>query len=67
VVARTKSKIACFAAPLFHQGNRSLDVAVCADAQTSVPDKTGSTIRTESAARRLTLAKEGFGDMVGSC
>src|SRR5262249_56716314 len=30
MVARTNSRIACFAAPSFHDGSRPSDVAVCA-------------------------------------
>jgi hypothetical protein len=55
MVARTKSKIACFAAPSFHDGNRPPDVAVCAgaDAARNGADKAGSVANVESRTRRL--------------
>src|SRR6516164_3516899 len=55
VVARTKSSIACLAAPSFHDGNGLADGAVCADAGSvrSGPDKAGNSARLETRARRL--------------
>src|SRR5271170_3604638 len=54
VVVRTKSRIACFAGPSFHDGSAAVDVAVCADAET---DKNrahiaGRSAKVEMRARR---------------
>src|SRR5262245_1715584 len=56
MVARTKSKIACFAAPSFHEGNRPTNGANCADADRgpSAADIAGSIANVESKTRRLT-------------
>src|SRR5215468_1312621 len=51
VVPRTKSKIACFAGPSFHDGSKPPPgVAVCAKAETGSrgPDKAGSSASVES-------------------
>src|SRR5262245_48931052 len=55
MVARTKSKIACFAGPSFHDGNRPTDGANCADADRgpSAADIAGSIANVESKTRRL--------------
>jgi hypothetical protein len=54
VVSRTKSRIACFAGPSFHDGSAPLEVAVCADAEmdASGAEKTGTNANVESRARR---------------
>jgi hypothetical protein len=60
VIARTKSRIACLPGPSFQEGSGSPAIAVCVSAEMgrSVPDKAGSTAKTESSARR---EKKGFG------
>ena len=52
-VERTKSKIACFAGPSFHDGSKPPGVAVRAGAETgrSGPDNAGSSARASRAAR----------------
>jgi hypothetical protein len=69
MVARTKSKIACFAALSFHDGSGPPAAAVCAGAETGrrVPAATGSIARVESMARRLMPAEAAIGFMVSSC
>ena len=54
VVHRTKSRIACFAGPSFHEGSAALEVVVCADAGAvnSGTDKAGSSAIVESKARQ---------------
>src|SRR5580704_4301740 len=68
VTAATKFRIACFAAPSFHEGSGLPVVTVCADAETgrSAPGKAGSIAKVESSVRRLSPEKKLFGDMVGS-
>src|SRR5215471_20974176 len=62
---RTKSKIACFAAPSFHDG--STPPGACANAATgSVADKIGSVARVESRTRRLIREKCLIGAMLVS-
>jgi hypothetical protein len=55
MVPRTKSKIACFAAPSFHDDSRPPDVAVWAGADTGKigTERAGSNAKLESRARRL--------------
>src|SRR3981189_3496210 len=55
VVTRTKSTIACFAGPSFHDDSSPPDVVVCACAEAvkRVPDKAGSTANDASRARRF--------------
>src|SRR5271166_4453125 len=55
MVARTKSRIACFTGPSFHDGSKLPEVTVCAGAETgrSVGDKAGSAARVESRTRRF--------------
>ena len=55
MVARTKSKIACFAAPSFHDGSSPPGAAVCAgaDAERNGVDKAGSVAKVASRTRRL--------------
>src|SRR5262245_3481327 len=56
MVARTKSKIACFAGPSFHDGSKlPPGVAVCAKAETgsSGPQNVASSTNVESRTRRL--------------
>jgi hypothetical protein len=62
VVTRTKSRIARFAAPSFHEGNAPPGAVVCAGAEveSSVPDKAGSPANVESNVRRLTSEKGGL-------
>jgi hypothetical protein len=66
VVTRTKSKIACFAAPSFHEGSGLPGVTVCADAEKGniAPQIVGIIAKAESIVRRLN--PERLGDMVGS-
>src|SRR3954471_703356 len=54
MVARTKSMIACLAAPSFHDGSAPLDVAVWAgaDAGNRGTDRAGSNAKLASSARR---------------
>jgi len=52
VVARTKSNIACFAGPSFHELNET-PVWFCAIAEKGRPDRAGSIARPESSTRRL--------------
>src|SRR5215831_505781 len=58
---RTKSKIACFAGPSFHEGSKPPPgVAVCAKAKTgrSGPDNAGRSASVESRTRR-SIPEEG--------
>jgi hypothetical protein len=56
VVVRTKSRIARFAAPSFHEGNGFVDGVVCADAGIvrSGLDKAGNDVKIEIRTRRFT-------------
>src|SRR5262245_40092557 len=67
MVARTKSKIACFAGPSFQDGSKPPPaVAVCATAATgrSGPDNASNNASVESRARRLILEEGAIGFMV---
>ena len=68
MVARTKSKIACFAGPSFHDGSRPPGAAVCAgaDAERNGADKAGSIANVESRTRRLIPEDRMVGFMLGS-
>src|SRR5271169_5050983 len=68
VTVATKLRIACFAAPSFHEGSGLPVVAVCADAEVGsiAPGNDGRIAKAESSVRRLSPKKNGFGDMVGS-
>src|SRR5579863_3024305 len=61
VTAATKFRIACFAAPSFHEASGS----VCARTGwgRSGPDHAGSAAKAESSTRRLTPEWKGFDDM----
>src|SRR5262245_50744180 len=65
MVARTKSKIACFAAPAFHDGNASPEAAVCASAKmgNSVPARTENATKAAGKIRRFFWPGNGFGFM----
>src|SRR5271170_7494696 len=54
VVSRTKSSIACFAGPSFHEGSTPLEAEVCAEADVRDVDKMGSNANVEISARRST-------------
>src|SRR5262249_52005953 len=68
MVARTNSKIACFAGPSFQDGSKSPAVAGCAGADTgrSGPDNVGSNASVESRTRRLTPEQGAIGFMFDS-
>jgi hypothetical protein len=53
MVARTKSKIACFAGPSFHDGSNRPGVCVGAETGRIGPDNAGSSANVESRTRRL--------------
>jgi len=58
MVARTKSKIACFAGPSFHDGSNPPGVCAGAETGRSGADNAGSSANVESRTRRL--IPEGF-------
>jgi hypothetical protein len=64
VVARTKSEIACFAGPSFHDGSNPPGVWAGAEMGSSGPDNAGSNASVESRARRLIPDEGTIGFMV---
>jgi hypothetical protein len=63
MVARTKSKIACFAGPSFHDGSNPPGVCAGAETGRSGPDNAGSSANVESRTRRL-IPEEGAIDFM---
>jgi len=61
VVARTKSRIACFAGPSFHAGSRALGVCAEAELDKKGADKVGRNAKVETRARRSILADGSVG------
>jgi hypothetical protein len=53
VVARTKSRIACFAGPSFHEGRTPAGACAFAVVATSSPGSDGSAATVDSSPRRL--------------
>jgi hypothetical protein len=66
VVSRTNSRIAFLDAPSFQEGSTSLEVDVCAEADTRDVDKTGSNASVHSRARRSIAACGASPVMFGS-
>jgi hypothetical protein len=67
VVVRTKSRIACFAGPSFHDASAAAPDVVCAWAsvENSVPDRAGSKARLETRARR-SMPEDKLSDFMGN-
>ncbi|MFY9952861.1 hypothetical protein [Bradyrhizobium sp.] len=67
VVSRTKSRIACFAVPSFHDGSAPLDVVVYAEAEMDKKgaDNVGRNAKVEMRARRSMLADGSIGFIFG--
>src|SRR4029450_8780703 len=65
VVTRTKSTMACFAGPSFHDGRALPDVAVCAcaEAVSRSPEEAGSTANADRSVRRSIPKEEIVGFM----
>jgi hypothetical protein len=66
MVARTKSKIACFVGPSFHDGSNPPGVCAGAETGRSAPDNAGSSANVESRTRRLIPEEGAIGFMFDS-
>jgi len=66
VVARTKSRIACFAGPSFHEPSALAGACACAAEGRRIWGNAGATVNAASSTRRLMPEDQRFGFMSNS-